>query len=117
MLDRRGGCPSTHGGTTSTPPADPPPAGLSPAPTRALRQLTHAALVSPVLHRGPVETKMMSVGALEILLTQLAGTIDDGGEGDVVEMGCWQGTASILLRSFLDAAGSDKVFHAYDSFE
>ena len=60
---------------------------------------------------------MMSVGALEILLTQLAATIDDGVEGDVVEMGCWQGTTSVLLRSFLDAAGSDKVLHVYDSFE
>ena len=59
---------------------------------------------------------MMSVGALEILLTQLAATIDDGVEGDVVELGCWQGTTSVLLRSFLDAAGSDKVFHVYDSF-
>ncbi len=33
-----------------------------------------------------------------------------------MEMGCWQGTTSVLLRSFLDAAGSDKVFHVYDSF-
>jgi len=59
---------------------------------------------------------MMSVGAFEIVLTQLAATIDDGVEGDVVEMGCWQGTTSVLIRSFLDAAGSDKVFHVYDSF-
>jgi O-methyltransferase len=70
-----------------------------------------------VLNRGPLDTTMMSVGALEILLTQLAETIEDGVEGDVVEMGCWQGTTSVLLRSFLDAAGSDKVFHVFDSFE
>jgi len=75
-----------------------------------------AALVEPVLARGPVDTTMMSVGALRIVLAQLAAILDEGVEGDIVEMGCWQGSTSLLLRALLDAAGSDRVLHVYDSF-
>lgn len=37
--------------------------------------------------------------------------------GDVVELGCYDGTTSILLRKTLDQFKSNKMLHVYDSFE
>jgi len=37
--------------------------------------------------------------------------------GDVVELGCYEGTTAMLLRKTLDGSGSDKLLHVYDSFE
>jgi O-methyltransferase len=37
--------------------------------------------------------------------------------GDVVELGCNEGTTAILLRKTLDDFESDRTLHVYDSFE
>ena len=37
--------------------------------------------------------------------------------GDVVELGCYEGTTAILIRKTLDSYQSSKAFHVYDSFE
>jgi O-methyltransferase len=36
--------------------------------------------------------------------------------GDVVELGCYEGTTAILLQTTLDQLGSPKALHVYDSF-
>src|SRR5262245_5647147 len=36
--------------------------------------------------------------------------------GDVVELGCYEGTTAILLQTTLDRLGSPKALHVYDSF-
>lgn len=37
--------------------------------------------------------------------------------GDIVELGCYDGTTSILIQKTLDKLGSKKRIHVYDSFE
>ncbi|MEK7571968.1 MAG: TylF/MycF/NovP-related O-methyltransferase [Patescibacteria group bacterium] len=37
--------------------------------------------------------------------------------GDIVELGSYDGTTSILIQKTLDQLGSKKTIHAYDSFE
>jgi O-methyltransferase len=37
--------------------------------------------------------------------------------GDVVELGCYEGTTGIILQTTLDQYGSDKQLHLYDSFQ
>lgn len=38
-------------------------------------------------------------------------------EGDVVEIGCYDGQTTCLMRWVLDTLGSDRDIHVYDSFE
>jgi O-methyltransferase len=54
---------------------------------------------------------------LRVILTELEKTLEQGTVGDIVEFGCYIGTTSLFVRRLLDQAGSDKVCHAYDSFE
>ena len=37
--------------------------------------------------------------------------------GDIVELGCYDGTTSILMQKTLDQLDSKKIIHVYDSFE
>ncbi len=37
-------------------------------------------------------------------------------EGDLVELGCHEGVAALLIQKILDQSGSNKTLHLYDSF-
>ena len=43
--------------------------------------------------------------------------IDDGIEGDFVELGCFQGGTAKLLALILESKQSNKMIHLFDSFE
>jgi O-methyltransferase len=47
----------------------------------------------------------------------LCRTIQDNVPGDIVELGCFEGTTAILIQKTLDQFNSDKIIHLYDSFE
>ena len=51
-----------------------------------------------------------------ITLKYMNHTLRDGVEGDVVEMGCYEGDTLYLMRYLLDAYKSDKKLYGYDSF-
>jgi O-methyltransferase len=42
--------------------------------------------------------------------------VTDGVPGDVIEIGCWRGGASILMRATLDTLGDDRTVWLADSF-
>ena len=52
---------------------------------------------------------------LKIVLRELEETLDS--DGDVVEMGCYEGTTSLSLAKILSRCKSDKKLYLYDSFE
>ena len=64
----------------------------------------------------PVISEQMTKQRLEVILRQLANVLNKNIPGDVAEFGCYVGTTSLFLRRLLDATGSDKQFHVYDSF-
>jgi len=47
----------------------------------------------------------------------LSQTLAAGVPGDVVELGCFKGTTSLLIQMTLDQNKSEKRLHVYDSFE
>jgi O-methyltransferase len=58
---------------------------------------------------------MLGDGQIEYILEHLAGVLNL--PGDVVELGCNVGMTTSFMRRLLDAAGSDKEIHVYESFE
>ncbi len=54
---------------------------------------------------------------LIVILSSLFQTIEREIPGDVVELGCLGGTASVFLGRVLLESGSPKELHLYDSFE
>lgn len=52
---------------------------------------------------------------LDIILRELRRTIDDGVAGDVVEFGCYVGTASVPMGKLMAPTG--RTLYLYDSFE
>ena len=67
--------------------------------------------------RYPIVGGMMSQNQIYGVLYHLKKVIDEGIEGDVVELGCNWGTTSIFIKKFLEIHAPDKNFHVYDSFE
>lgn len=65
----------------------------------------------------PIISDQIKRPALEIVLSQLEMALQAKVAGDIVEFGCYIGTTSLFVRRLLDAYGSNKAFHAYDSFE
>ena len=64
---------------------------------------------------------MSSPGKLMAVLGEFQAFLASGLAGDVVELGCNQGSTSLLLQTLLQAHPTDssapKSFHVYDSFE
>lgn len=47
----------------------------------------------------------------------LDGVLSNAVEGDLIELGCFTGQCALLFQEILEAKGSDKRLHLYDSFE
>ena len=60
---------------------------------------------------------MVTENHVRVVLRNLKKVLDEGVEGDIVELGCNVGTTSLFIQKLLKHYGSGKVFHIYDSFE
>jgi O-methyltransferase len=65
------------------------------------------------LLQGGMMTVEQAVNVYHLLAQVLALDVP----GDVVELGCYEGTTGIILQTTLDQYGSDKRLHLYDSFQ
>jgi len=65
----------------------------------------------------PLISDMMSKNQIYGVLYYLKQVIDNKIEGDIVELGCNRGTTSIFIQKFLEAYGSNKIYHVYDGWE
>lgn len=76
------------------------------------------SLVDKLLMEYPmIPSKMVSKNHIKIVLEKLYNTLEQGIEGDVVELGCNVGTTSLFIRKLLNSYGLEKEFHVYDSWE
>jgi len=69
-----------------------------------------------LLATTPIISTMVAAHHIEFLIDQLEKVINLGVEGDILELGCNQGTTSIFIKKFLNLINSQKSFHVYDSF-
>lgn len=60
---------------------------------------------------------MMSYWRIVAVLTRIQYLLDSGVRGDIVELGCNQGTLSMHIQKLLTSYNSDKVYHVYDSWQ
>ena len=75
------------------------------------------SIVDQLLDTYPLITDMIHKHQLKFILEQLEITIQNNVEGDIVELGCNEGTSSLFVRRVLDYYKSDKKFYVYDSFQ
>ncbi len=70
-----------------------------------------------LLTQYPVISDQISKPALGVVLKELEKSLLQGGEGSIVEFGCYIGTTTLFLRRLLNIYQSDRKLYAYDSFE
>ena len=74
-------------------------------------------LYSSENHMGKTINHMMSLNEQKVVLTYLQYVLNKDIEGDIVELGCHQGSTTIILQKLLDLNNSNKKLYVYDSFE
>ncbi|MBD3252212.1 hypothetical protein GF386_00585, partial [Candidatus Pacearchaeota archaeon] len=70
-----------------------------------------------ILNNYSVITDMMTKSEIKTVLNNLKIVLDRNIPGEVVEMGCNEGTTSLFIRRLLDYYNSDKELYVYDSFQ
>ncbi|MCW1908441.1 MAG: TylF/MycF family methyltransferase [Candidatus Saccharibacteria bacterium] len=65
----------------------------------------------------PIISDQITAKELTVLLSELSAVISRGVIGDVVELGCYEGTAALHEMRLIRQLASDKQLWLYDSFE
>ena len=73
-------------------------------------------MVEELLRKYPIVTNQITPSELRVLLRELASVLDKNIPGDIVELGCYEGTAALFFQRLLNEYSSDKMLHVYDSF-
>jgi len=74
-------------------------------------------LVRELLRRYPVPVNQSSPSKMYHVLMELHRAITDDVPGHVVELGCFDGGTTVMLRRLLDALGQEREIHVYDSWQ
>jgi O-methyltransferase len=74
-------------------------------------------MIDQILQDNPLLSNMVTIGHVRTILECIEEVIKNNVEGDIVELGCNQGTTSVFIQSYLQRSLSNKQFHVYDSFE
>lgn len=69
-----------------------------------------------LLQKYPVISNQVSAEQIRVILTKLEHVLEQGTDGDIVEMGCYIGTTSLFMQRLLLGQGEKRAFHVYDSF-
>lgn len=64
----------------------------------------------------PLVSDQIDYAELSVIIQKLESVLNRNVVGDVVELGCYEGTTSLFLQRVLQASGSEKMLHIYDSF-
>ncbi len=70
-----------------------------------------------LLSKFPILSAQMRKDELLVLLQELQRVFEQGVAGDVVELGCYEGTSALFEQRLLEAQAPDKKLWLYDSFE
>lgn len=88
------------------------------APKKIFYRISNKPLIDRLLLDYPmIHSKMVTVGHVRTVLSELKSCLDQGIEGEIVELGCNVGTTSLFIRRFLNEYAPDRIYHVYDSFE
>jgi O-methyltransferase len=68
-----------------------------------------------LLTRYPLVSDQVNARELKVVLRELQHVLDRDVAGDIVELGCYEGTTSLFMQRLLD--GSGRRLYLYDSFE
>ena len=63
----------------------------------------------------PLVSDQIEYAELAVIVRELESLLERNIPGDVVELGCYEGTTSLFLQRVL--TGSERVLHVYDSFQ
>lgn len=72
-----------------------------------------------LIDRHTLISDQLSAAQMLVLLQELEALLRKDAVGDIVEFGCYVGTASLFIRRLLDCynATQRNILHAYDSFQ
>lgn len=62
-------------------------------------------------------SSQVDAAELAVIMREFRRVLDRNTSGDVVEFGCFEGTASLFLQRELEKRTSEKTLHLYDSFQ
>lgn len=68
------------------------------------------------VRKFPLVSDQIEYPELSVLTRSLEKVIEREAQGDIVELGCYEGTTSLFLQRVLIAEHSDRQLHVYDSF-
>lgn len=71
-------------------------------------------MYTDLLKRYPIISDQVNKAELTVILRELQKVLDKNVDGDVVELGCYEGTTSLFLQRMLQK--QDKNLYVYDSF-
>ncbi len=73
-------------------------------------------ITSQLLRTYPIISDQVDVKELRIVLSELEWLLQRGGQGAVVEFGCYVGTTSLFITRLLSQYNSSSSYHVFDSF-
>lgn len=59
----------------------------------------------------------MTKEEIAVISRELSGVLEQGIVGDVVELGCYEGTCALFMQQILSRHAPERKLHVYDSFE
>lgn len=74
-------------------------------------------VVRELLQRYPVPVNQSSPSKMYHVLMELHRALTDDVPGHVVELGCFDGGTTVMLRRLLDMLGQEREIHIYDSWQ
>ncbi|MCA9328919.1 class I SAM-dependent methyltransferase [Candidatus Saccharibacteria bacterium] len=72
---------------------------------------------SELIRKYPIISDQIRSDELGVLLRELETVLKKSIEGDVVELGCYEGTSALFFKRLLNVYKSEKKLWLYDSFE
>lgn len=69
-----------------------------------------------LLKRYPIVSDQINARELAVILRECQKVINNGVQGDIVELGCYVGTTSLFLQRQRLELAPNKALHVYDSF-
>lgn len=67
--------------------------------------------------RFPLVSEQVDYSELRVIIRELCGVLSNKTPGDLVELGCYNGTTSLFIERELSEHEPKRNFHVYDSFE
>lgn len=68
------------------------------------------------IRNWPLVSDQIDYAELQVIISQLDGVLARQTPGDIVELGCYNGTTSLFITRLLHEHNDGRAYHVYDSF-